>query len=541
MQRMMHSLLAIAVTVLISISSLFAQQATQAAFDALQKQVETAVAAKDYSTMEALTRAQVALQPENASASYNLACAQAMQGKKDLALAALAKSASLGFADVKLLEQDPDLTSLHNDPSFPALISIVQLNQRGAGAPSPPPFPGASSLPPAAPAQPAGQSPLQLPMPASIPPAAPGGAAKVGAKVQGLWRGQWWPATVTAEKDGQYYVRYDNGSASTDEWLTADKIAFPEADGLPGPGSQVKVEWNGSWYDARVQKRNGNQWWVNYYGYPESSNEWVPLERLKNKDGSAIQGNANAAPVMAATPAAEARIPAIPPAPGTAAPAATGGGFDWVYIETKVLPPNLGGTTFMGYRLMPNGIVARGGVQMDKSASPSFDYAASAALDPHYVGHYSQQGGEMVFTFEGGTVRKFKIQEASPAPKLLPLVRAGKLPQGHGLSGKYHTQKGHMGSTLGAMLTAAIRFEPDGTFALTKRATSVAGSTGGAFAQSTEGGQEIVGTYNVQDWVLTYTLGGESTRVIAYSYDLDSTGPEPSVIGFTGYTFNRSK
>ena len=146
----------------------------------------------------------------------------------------------------------------------------------------------------------------------------------------------------------------------------------------------------------------------------------------------------------------------------------------------------------------------------------------------------------MVFTFEGGTVRKFKIQDASPAPKLLPLVRAGKLPHGHGLSGNYHTQKGYMGSAMGGMLTAAIRFEPDGTFALTKRATSVAGSTGGAFSQSTEGGQEIVGTYSVQDWVLTYTLGGESTRVIAYTYDLDSTGPTPSVIGFTGYTFNRS-
>lgn len=558
MQRPMHSLLSIAVVVLISIPCLLAQQPTQVAFDALQTQVATAVASKDYPTMEALTRAQVALQPENASANYNLACALAMQGKNDAALSALAKSASLGFADAKLLQQDPDLAPLRSDPSFPALISTVTMNQRGAGAqPSPslpsvpplPPLPGATSVPPAVSPLPAGVPPIERPMPANIPPlplpaAVPptaAGGSKIGTKVQGLWRGQWWPATVTAEQNGQYYVRYDNGSASTDEWLTPDKIAFPETDGLPGPGSQVKVEWSGSWYDARVQKRNGNQWWVNYYGYPESSNEWVPLERLKNKDGSAIQGNANAT-----VPAAEPRIPATPAsAPAdtsAAAPAADGaGGLDWVYIETKVLPPKLGGTTFMGYRLMPNGIVTRGGVQMDKSANPAFDYAASAASDPHYVGHYTRQGAEMVFTFEGGTVRKFKIQDASPAPKLLPLVRAGKLPQGHGLSGKYHTQKGYMGSAMGGMLTAAIRFEPDGTFALTKRATSVAGSTGGAFSQSTEGGQEIIGTYNVQEWVLTYTLGGESTRVIAYTYDQDSTGPTPSVIGFTGYTFNRSK
>lgn len=542
-------LLSLAVLWLAPASSSTAQEPTQAAYEALQKQVETAITAKDYASLEALTRAQIALQPEDASASYNLACALAMQGKKDLALAALAKSAAFGLAEPALFDQDPDIASLRDDPSFPALKSIVQMNQRNNATRPPPPPLSPSAVPPA-PAQPATGQQMQLPMPqtnsptplpAAVPAAAAGGGSKVGAKVQGLWRGQWWPATVTAEKDGQYFVRYDGGSASTDEWLAPDQIAFPEPDGLPGPGSQVKVEWNGSWYDARVQQREGNKWWVNYYGYPESSNEWVPLARMKNKDGSAIQGNANAAPAMAAAPAAEPRIPAPPAVQPATAPPATGGGLDWVYIETKVLPANLGGTTFMGYRLMPNGIVTRGGVQMDKSASPSFDYAASAASDPHYVGHYSQQGGEMVFTFEGGTVRKFKIQEASPAPKLLPLVRAGKLPQGHGLSGKYHTQKGYMGSAMGAMLTAAIRFEQDGTFALTKRATSVAGSTGGAFSQSTEGGQEILGTYTVQDWVLTYTLGGESTSVIAYTYDLDSTGSAPSVIGFTGYTFNRSK
>lgn len=492
-----------------------AQQPMQAAYDALQQQLAGPVAAKDYKTMESLTRAQITLIPTSAEAHYNLACALAMQGRKDEALQTLTKSAAFGFADAALLDTDPDLASLRDMPDFAAVKAVVALATR---------------------------APATQAAPAAAPPDQAAGGSKIGAKVQGLWRGQWWPATVTAEKDGQYFVRYDGGSASTDEWLTPDKIAFPEPDGLPGPGSQVKVEWNGSWYDARVQKREGNQWRVNYYGYPASSDEWVPLSRMKNKDGSAIQGNANAA-----APALPPAPPASPvPAPAanvaTPAPAAGGGGLDWVYIETKILPKNLGGNSFMPYRLMPNGIVARGGTQMDLTASAAFDYAASAAADPHYFGHWARQGGEIVLTFEGGTVRKFKVEDAAPAPKLLPLVRAGKLPQGHGLSGKYIGQKGMLGAGSSkdwAMMAAAIWFELDGTMRMTKQTTIATGSDS-SFKQSTTGGGELVGTYNVQDWVLTYQLGGKTTQVIAHTYDLDSTGPTPPIIGFMSTTFKRA-
>lgn len=496
-----------------------AQQPMQAAYDALQQQLAGPVAAKDYKTMESLTRAQITLIPTSAEAHYNLACALAMQGRKDEALQTLTKSAAFGFSDAALLDTDPDLASLRDMPAFAAVKAVVALATRS-------PAPGAAPAP-------------------AAPPAPIAGASKIGAKVQGLWRGQWWPATVTAEKDGQYFVRYDGGSASTDEWLTPDKIAFPEPDGLPGPGSQVKVEWNGSWYDARVQKREGNQWRVNYYGYPASSDEWVPLARMKNKDGSAIQGNANAAVPAATMPAPPPLpLPTVPaPAGAAAPPVAGGGGLDWVYIETKILPKNLGGNSFMPYRLMANGVVARGGTQMDLTASASFNYAASAAADPHYFGHWARQGSEMVLTFEGGTVRKFKIEDAAPAPKLLPLVRAGKLPQGHGLSGKYIGQKGMFGTDKyqdWAAMAAAIWFELDGTMRMTKQTTVAAGSEGGGFVQGTTGGGELVGTYEVSDWVLTYHLGGKTTQVVGYTYDLESTGATPPVIGFMSTTFKRA-
>lgn len=89
-------------------------------------------------------------------------------------------------------------------------------------------------------------------------------------------------------------------------------------------------------------------------------------------------------------------------------------------------------------------------------------------------------------------------------------------------------------------MAAAIWFELDGTMRMTKQTTVVAGSQGGGFVQGTTGGGELVGTYEVSDWVLTYHLGGKTTQVVGYTYDLESTGATPPVIGFMSTTFKRA-
>lgn len=125
------------------------QQPSQLAFDALQKQVDTAAVAKDFASLEALTKAQIALVPQSANAHYNLACALAVQGKKDEALQTLTKAAAFGFTDAALLEQDPDLASLRGEGLFAATLSIVKLNQKAPAAPVPstPGTPSAPSAP----------------------------------------------------------------------------------------------------------------------------------------------------------------------------------------------------------------------------------------------------------------------------------------------------------------------------------------------------------------------------------------------------------
>jgi tetratricopeptide (TPR) repeat protein len=56
---------------------------------------------------------------------YNLACYQALAGRKSAALASLRRSVDLGFAD-NLITTDPDLDSLRDDAEFRSILSVVE-------------------------------------------------------------------------------------------------------------------------------------------------------------------------------------------------------------------------------------------------------------------------------------------------------------------------------------------------------------------------------------------------------------------------------
>ena len=48
-------------------------------------------------------------------------------------------------------------------------------------------------------------------------------------------------------------------------------------------GDQVKVEWNGSWWDAIIIESNGENHLIHYNGFDSSWDEWVTAERIKSK------------------------------------------------------------------------------------------------------------------------------------------------------------------------------------------------------------------------------------------------------------------
>ena len=73
-----------------------------------------------------MDRKLVKLEPDNATAHYNLACSLALCKKRPDALKSLRKAVDLGYSDRDWMEQDPDLEILKNDPEFRTLLSQLK-------------------------------------------------------------------------------------------------------------------------------------------------------------------------------------------------------------------------------------------------------------------------------------------------------------------------------------------------------------------------------------------------------------------------------
>jgi len=73
-----------------------------------------------------MDRKLVRLEPDNATAHYNLACSLALCKKRPDALRSLRKALSLGYDDLDWMEQDPDLEILKHDPEFQRLLGRLK-------------------------------------------------------------------------------------------------------------------------------------------------------------------------------------------------------------------------------------------------------------------------------------------------------------------------------------------------------------------------------------------------------------------------------
>ena len=73
-----------------------------------------------------MDRRLVRLEPENATAHYNLACSLALCKRRPDALRSLRKAVSLGYRDLDWMMQDPDLETLKSDPEFQTLLGQLK-------------------------------------------------------------------------------------------------------------------------------------------------------------------------------------------------------------------------------------------------------------------------------------------------------------------------------------------------------------------------------------------------------------------------------
>lgn len=103
--------------------------------------MDTSHHAGDYITMEVACREGIKAGTADELWHYNLACALALQGKREEALTALDQAISVGFFDIEHIKQDPDLAVLRDNAAFDA--RIARMRELSANA-------DGESLPPAA-------------------------------------------------------------------------------------------------------------------------------------------------------------------------------------------------------------------------------------------------------------------------------------------------------------------------------------------------------------------------------------------------------
>jgi tetratricopeptide (TPR) repeat protein len=73
-----------------------------------------------------MDRKLVRLQPDNATAHYNLACSLALSKRPGEALTTLAQAIGLGYDDAEWMASDPDLAPLHKRPEFRTLLELIR-------------------------------------------------------------------------------------------------------------------------------------------------------------------------------------------------------------------------------------------------------------------------------------------------------------------------------------------------------------------------------------------------------------------------------
>jgi hypothetical protein len=107
-------------------------------------------------------------------------------------------------------------------------------------------------------------------------------AAPRGTLVEGEWQGKWWKAMVLEEKDGQVFVTWPGWSRKYDMWLPKSRTRA-YAPKLWPVGARVEVEWRKQWWPARILTVERGLHFVHYDGFPESDDEWVRAERVRER------------------------------------------------------------------------------------------------------------------------------------------------------------------------------------------------------------------------------------------------------------------
>lgn len=95
--------------------------------------------------------------------------------------------------------------------------------------------------------------------------------------------GSWYGVHVLAREPAGARVRYLGYDSvnPNGEFSIPDAVVTNDVLDLPGGDPPVEVQWEGTWYPARILERTGNDLRIHYIGYPDNDDEVVPPRRVR--------------------------------------------------------------------------------------------------------------------------------------------------------------------------------------------------------------------------------------------------------------------
>jgi len=120
-------------------------------------------------------------------------------------------------------------------------------------------------------------------------------------RVKVLWGSTWYDGVVLDERGNQFLVHYLGWSSASDEWVTEDRIRFPQniSDYRSyyrdryrryrhddprydySAGGLVEVFDGSSWYRATILSERRGQYYIHYHGWSDSFDCWVTRDRVR--------------------------------------------------------------------------------------------------------------------------------------------------------------------------------------------------------------------------------------------------------------------
>lgn len=105
-------------------------------------------------------------------------------------------------------------------------------------------------------------------------------AGRTGERCEAEHEGKWHKVKVLDDKDGKLFVTWIGWGKKWDGWIEPATTRKWQPKVHEG-GTVVEVEFDGTWYKAKVLQTRMGMHFVHYDGFPDSDDEWVPMKRIR--------------------------------------------------------------------------------------------------------------------------------------------------------------------------------------------------------------------------------------------------------------------